>query len=578
MRSKGRKAKKGKTNPKVQRDEAGYPPNPAPPMADRGTAAPSSSPPITSTTGSGGAAPEYDPTQLYWETLHRPPSIHVKMDKQLVDQFLKAYSDDTSFRNRWEDPASHPDSWFPGKRFMRDHQDLLYFLDADFQPRLCVPQAVRPTILKEAHDSPFGSAHASPEKLWQLLSQKFYWPRMRVDINRFCESCDTCQKTKPSNFNRFGFLIPNPIPHRPYQSISMDLIVNLPWSGEYNAIFVVVDRLSKHAQFLPTTTGLTSKGFTYMFVRNVACRFGLPDSIITDRDPRWTSDFWNAVTKFIKTKMSLSSSHHPQHDGQTEIVNKKLETMLRAYVASDRSDWAEWLHILEFAYNSTPHASTGVAPYLLLYGFNPKGPLDFLSGDSVTTSYSLDAKADNFLKAIQGHRENARLAIARSQVKQVESYNKGRRPVEFAVGSKVLVNPHSLEWIESKADRVKLVQRWIGLFEVTEVVSPKTYRLRMSDKYPGSPLFSIDHLKAYHESPTEFGERQTLPETRSHRPASEEYEVDTIVGHRYNHSRKRYEYLVRWLGYSPLHDTWQTERDLRNARILLSDYRSKNDL
>jgi hypothetical protein len=294
----------------------------------------------------------------------------------------------------------------------------------------------------------------------------------------------------------------------------MDLIVNLPWSGEYNAIFVVIDRLGKHAQFLPTTTGLTSEGFAYMFVRNVACRFGLPDSIVTDRDPRWTSEFWMAVTKSLKTKMSLSSSHHPQHDRQTEVVNKRLETMLRAYVADNQADWAEWLHLLEFAYNSTPHTSTGVSPYLLLYGFNPKGPLDFLLNDNAgSSSYSLDRKADNFLKQIQTRRESARLAIARSQVRQVESYNKGRKPVTFKVGDRLLINPHSLEWIESKGEGAKLVQRWIGPFKVSQVINPKTYRLRMSDKYPGSPIFSIEHLKLYEEFPDDLGERTILPET-----------------------------------------------------------------
>ncbi len=91
-------------------------------------------------------------------------------------------------------------------------------------------------------------------------------------------------------------------------------------------------------------------------------RFGLPSSIISDHDPCWTSDFWRSVVKHLKTRMALSSSHHPQHDGQTEIVNKMLESMLRAYTSEDRNSWAEWLHLLEFTYNSHVHASTGTTP------------------------------------------------------------------------------------------------------------------------------------------------------------------------------------------------------------------------
>lgn len=146
---------------------------------------------------------------------------------------------------------------------------------------------------------------------------------MKVDIVRYCETCDTCQKTKNSNVRRFGLLIPNPIPSRPYESISMDFVVNLPWSDEYNVILVIVNRLTKHAQLIPCTTGLDAEGFTYLFVKHVAARFGLPTSIISDRDPRWISDFWKAVCRCLKTKLAMSLSHHPQHDGQTESINRK---------------------------------------------------------------------------------------------------------------------------------------------------------------------------------------------------------------------------------------------------------------
>jgi len=107
---------------------------------------------------------------------------------------------------------------------------------------------------------------------------------MKNDIVWYCSSCDVCQKMKSSNFNKFGLLIPNPIPSRPYQSISMDFIVNLPWSEGYNAIYVVVDRLTKYTSFIPVTMGLDTEGFALLFVKHITCKFSLPESIITDRD------------------------------------------------------------------------------------------------------------------------------------------------------------------------------------------------------------------------------------------------------------------------------------------------------
>lgn len=133
-----------------------------------------------------------------------------------------------------------------------------------------VPSGQRNFILKEAHKNPLESAHAGPERLWQSMSPRFYWKRMKLDIIKFCKSCDMCQKTKSSNFTKFGMLIPNPIPSCPYQSISMDFIINLPWSEGYNAIYVIVDCLTKHASFIPTTTGLDAEGFALLFMKPIA--------------------------------------------------------------------------------------------------------------------------------------------------------------------------------------------------------------------------------------------------------------------------------------------------------------------
>jgi hypothetical protein len=331
--------------------------------------------------------------------------------------------------------------------------------------------------------------------------------------------------------------------------------------------------LSKHASFIPTNSGLSAEGFAELFVLHIVSQFGLPDSIIAGRDPRWTSDFWKSVVAILKTKMSLSSSHHPQHDGQTENVNRQLETMLRAYVNSDRSDWASWLKLLEFAYNNNVHASTGTTPFLLLYGFNPKSPLEFiLPKRDGSTLYGMGSQASSYLERIEMHRNSARDAIARAQEEQAKYYNKGRREVpEFKIGSRVLISPHSLEWKESKGEGAKLVQRWIGPFEVLQKLNPRTYRVRLNDKYPGFPVFNLDHMKPYKESAERFGQRTLMSETRD-RAESEEYEVEKIVGKKYDKRRKTHLWLVRWKDYGPQFDTWQTTRDLRNAPEMMREF------
>ena len=517
----------------------------------------------------------------YWGATNPAPNMHVEMDPAFITEWVESYNSDPAFQSIWNDEKRNEQNWKNTGRFLKDERGLLFFLDEDYQPRLCVPRSQRNFVLREAHENPLESAHAGPERLWQNLSQKFYWKRMKTDILEYCKACDVCQKTKFTNFNKYGYLIPNPIPSRPYQSIAMDFIVNLPWSNGFNAIFVVVDRLSKQGTFIPCTTGLTAKEFAELFVKHIVCRFGIPDSIITDRDPRWTSDFWRGIASFLKTKMALSSAHHPQHDGQTEILNKLLATMLRAYVSDDLSDWSAWLHILEFAYNNSTHSSTGTSPNFLVYGFQPRTPLDFLLPESVREangpSYSLSPDSKNFLETLDMHRSSARRAIAKAQDEQAQQFNKGRRAVpDFKKGDRVLVNPHSLDWVDMKGSGRKLKQRWIGPFEITQRINPNVFRLRMSDKYPGLPVFNIQHLKKYDESPKEWGERTIMPESRRPQKESEEYEVEAIVGHR--RKGKTLQYLVRWVGYGPQFDTWEPHRGLRNASIVLNEYKKRNGL
>lgn len=526
----------------------------------------------TSVTGT-----ELDPyeSKKLWEATHRPPTVLVEMEPHVRDKYVAGYKEDITFRAPWERQNDDPDSWDPANRYFKDSNDLLYFRDADFHARLCVPKGERLSVLREAHESPHLTAHAGPEKLWEYLSSRCYWPRMKTDILEFCSTCDVCQKTKPSNFSRYGKLLPHSIPTRPYESISMDLIVNLPWSNDCNAILVFVDRLTKHSQFIPTTTGLNAEGFALLFVKHIVCKFGVPASIVTDRDPRWTSIFWREVAKILKSDMILASSHHPQHDGQTEIVNRQLETMLRAYVKEDRESWCDWIPLLEHAYNAKTHAATGSTPYFLLYGFEPRSTLD-LSEISVR-AIERSKETDTFLKELQMHRESARRSIARAQAKQAAWYNKGRKVVDFEPGDLVLVNPHKLEWVESTGVGKKLVQRWIGPFEVQQRINDNTYRLRLNPSYPGNPIFNIEHLKGYKRSPEEFGERTKLDDTRA-APEGEVYELEKIIGHKYDKRRRTMTYLVRWAGYSPLYDEWKTAKELSGAPELLHAYRLNKGL
>lgn len=266
---------------------------------------------------------------------------------------------------------------FMGQCFMRDKDGLLYMRCKDDNVRLCVPKSEIAFILAHLHDSPYEAAHEGPEKFTKRIMDRFYWPTLLKDAKSYADSCDICQKIKPNRCRKPGFLIPNAVPRYPYEWVSFDLITSLPSSGRFDTIFVAVDRLSK-AQFMPCSGKINTMAMAKLFLETIIFRFRLPDHIIADRDARWTSSFWKSLAGYLKLHMALSSSHHPQHDGQTERMNQTMEIMLRAYIQSNRKDWSSWLPFLQHAYNSSMHLATGYSPYFLLYSFHPKGPLDFL--------------------------------------------------------------------------------------------------------------------------------------------------------------------------------------------------------
>ncbi len=504
------------------------------------------------------------------------PAIHIMINKKMQWKFEQGYLQDSQFWTIYKETLKAEDSRSLGRKFLRDENSLLFFLNTDFQPRLCVPRSLTQEILTEAHESPLETAHMSSEQLWKKLTSKFYWRRMKNGINSFYQTCDICQRTKNSNFSQYRFLIPNLIPTRPYESISMDFIMDSPWSKGYNTIFVMVDRLSKHVHFIPTNTGIDAEEFGKLFMNSIVTKFGLPTSIIADRDPQWTSNFWKRVTKALKTRMALSSLHHPQHDGQTEIVNRFLEVMLRAYMATDKTRWAEWLPLLEFAYNSHQSPSMSYSPFFILLGFQPTSPLERIAEPRTREGMNRNKKTSEFLNKLESHQETACLAIAWAQKTQAKYYNKGCKPFpELSEGSLVLVNPHSLAWKESSGKGAKLTQRWISPFEIMGKVNPKTYWLWLSNKYSGSPIFNIEHLKIYKPNLAEFSEHTTLPETRIGN-AQDEYEVEDLIGHQYQGNKTQY--LIRWKGYGPKFDSWASNMDLKNAPDIVKEYRRKNDI
>lgn len=165
-----------------------------------------------------------------------------------------------------------------------------------------------------------------------------------------------------------GMLQPLPVPEQAWQVVSLDFIEGLPVSDRYNSILVVVDKLTKYAHFIPLHHPYTATQIAKFYLDNVYKLHGLPQAIISDRDPIFTSSVWQQLFKLKDTKLLMSSAYHPQTDGQTERVNQCLEGFLRCTVHSCPRQWSKWLPIAEFWYNTAHHSVLGRSPFEVLYG------------------------------------------------------------------------------------------------------------------------------------------------------------------------------------------------------------------
>jgi hypothetical protein len=256
------------------------------------------------------------------------------------------------------------------KCFHQDKNGVLWF-----ESRIVVPMnhELRKQILNEAHLSKF-SIHSGSSKMYQDLRQNFWWTRMKREIAKYVSECDTCHRVKASHFKVAGTLQPLPIPSWKWEDISMDFIVGLPnTSQKHDSIWVIVDRLTKMAHFIPVHTTFSAKKYAKIYLDRIGCLHGVPKMIILDRGAQFVASFWEHLQASLGTKLIRSLAYHPQTNGQTERVNQILEDMLRACVIHYDKSWD--IPLAKFSYNNSYQASLKMAPFEALYGRRYRTPL-----------------------------------------------------------------------------------------------------------------------------------------------------------------------------------------------------------
>ncbi|KAK2449583.1 hypothetical protein QL285_008768 [Trifolium repens] len=367
-----------------------------------------------------------------------------------------------------------------------------------FEGRMCVPnnEEIKRLILEEAHKSSF-SIHPGSIKMYHDLKKGYWWPNMKAEIADFVSRCLICQQVKVEHQKPGGLLQPLEVPEWKWEHITMDFVGALPKNQKgQDSIWVIVDRLTKSAHFIPVKSTYKASQYAAIYIEQVVRLHGVPLSIVSDRDPVFTSRFWNAFQKAMGTRLKMSTSHHPQTDGQSERTIQTLEDMLRACVLEDGGSWSNHLHLIEFAYNNSYHASIGMAPFEALYGRKCRTPLCWTEvGDRGILGPDLIQETTLKIKSI---REKMKVA----QSRQKSYADRRRRMLEFEEGDHVFLRVTPKLGLRGIFKTKKLCPRYIGPYQILRRVGPVAYQLALPPSMSGlHDVFHVSQLRKYIPDP-----------------------------------------------------------------------------
>lgn len=430
-----------------------------------------------------------------------------------------------------------------------------------YEGLVCVPenQELKRLILQECHDSPM-AGHFGIAKTVDLVSRTFYWPGMRKYITDYVGGCDICQRSKSSNHKPYGLLQPLPIADRPWSSISVDFITQLPESNGSTAICVFVDRFTKMAHFAPTTDNINAEGTVQLFLERVFSAHGLPDDITSDRGSTFTSQFTQSILKALHIKQNLSTAFHQRTDGQTERVNSVLEQYLRCYIDYQQDNWSTLLPLAEFAYNNTVHSSTKVTPFFANYGYHPKFTITIprVSKDSFPVADRIKVLQDLYGKM----KDNIKSALDRHAH---HFDNKVMPQPNFQIGDKVWLDARNLRTARPSH---KLDYKRVGPFPILEKINSRAYRLKIPKTMKIHPVFHVDLLEKYRPDPIPGRTPRPLPPVIV--KGEREFIVESILDSRV--SKGQLQYFIHWRNYPISERSWEPAENAENAPDLINSF------
>jgi hypothetical protein len=369
---------------------------------------------------------------------------------------------------------------------------------------------------------------------------------MHKDVKQFVNSCNTCQYNKYNTHSPYGLLQPLPLPEQVWEDISMDFITNLPLTNNKSTIWVVIDRLSKFAHFIALPASFTAVSLASTFLTEIYRLHGAPKTIVSDRDKVFVSQFWRALFKGLGTTLAFSSSYHPQTDGQTEVLNRCLETYLRCFVSDEPKQWLRFLPLAEFWYNTTFHSAIGMTPFEALYGRKPPNMVHYSAGQN--SIESVDQLLTQKAQILRILKEN----LTRARNRMIQQANRHRQDKTFEEGDWVYLKlqPYRQSSVQYRASP-KLAKRFYGPFRILKRIGKVAYQLELPASSRIHPVFHVSLLKPCYGQPT--SQISPIPAPGVFPPSSP---IPTAVLNRRLSRLGKEELLIEWEGLPNSEASW----------------------
>ncbi|KAF7338356.1 Retrovirus-related Pol polyprotein from transposon 412 [Mycena venus] len=489
------------------------------------------------------------------------PIAHIEGELKFLDEVKKGYSSDDVFAKVLANSKAFPQ--------FKVEAGLIYARNLAGQSCLCIPRLAQlggrrkltEIVLDESHST---LGHLGEMKTSAYVRRWYWWPKMGKEVEKFCASCGACAMAKTHNQSPAGLLHSLPIPEHPWDSVGMDFVGPFPSCLGYNYMLVVICRLTSMIALIPMKVTDTASDVAWLYIRDIVRLHGIPRSIVSDRDSKFTAQFWRELHRLTGTKLLMSTSFHPQTDGASERAIRNVSQILRTMVDPTQKDWVYHIPMVEFAINSSISASTGFAPFELNYGYVPRMT-------NVTPAPSEYPGVRDFVDRALANIALAHDAIIEARVRGTHQSNKGRSvEIPYELGDLVYLSTKNLNLPKGRAR--KLAPKFIGPYKITAArPETSTYTLELSadlTKRRIHPTFHGSLLRAHEPNDeTIFPSREAQRYYDFGQPANQEWFIDTIITHIWT-GKNTLKFRVKWTAGD---FTWETPAVLDECQAL-DDY------